>query len=38
MEATIVFFIIFATGLYSSVAAISVKEIIQNNKKEKEYT
>ena len=33
METTIAFFIIFVTGLYGSVAAFSVKEVIQNNNK-----
>jgi hypothetical protein len=32
METTIVCLIIFATGLYGSVAAFSVKEYLQNNK------
>jgi|TARA_B100001063_G_scaffold223066_1_gene229970 hypothetical protein len=32
METTIVFLIIFATGLYGSVAAFSIKEYFNNNK------
>ena len=32
METTIVCLIIFATGLYGSVAALSVKEYLQNKK------
>tara|TARA_B100001063_G_scaffold221172_1_gene226631 strand:+ start:851 stop:967 length:117 start_codon:yes stop_codon:yes gene_type:complete len=35
METTIVCLIVFVSGLYSSVAPFSLKEILQNNKKKK---
>ena len=35
MEASIIFFMTFVTGLYGSVFAISVNEVIKNRKRKK---
>ncbi len=35
MEASIIFFMMFVTGLYGSVFAVSVNEVVKNRKRKK---